>query len=96
MRAHELEGGAAIRGQRGTVLGNDLDHSEGQHGLEDSHLALREARSAGPHLHGIILNEVDQDWVTRIFGRGGFTLLPKPERLLRALPDLYRILTQEG
>ena len=31
----------------------------------------------------------------RIFGRGGFTLLPDPERLTRALPDIYRTLTQE-
>ncbi|WP_299723442.1 VWA domain-containing protein [uncultured Tateyamaria sp.] len=74
---------------------NDLDHYEGQHGIEDSHMAVREARAAGQSLHGVIINEDGQDWFARIFGRGGFTLLPNPERLLRALPDLYRTLTQE-
>ncbi|MGP6089930.1 nitric oxide reductase activation protein NorD [Antarctobacter jejuensis] len=74
---------------------NDLDHYEGQHGIEDSHMAVREARLAGHALHGVIIDEDGQDWFARIFGRGGFTLLPNPERLTRALPDIYRRLTQE-
>ncbi|MEX1233501.1 MAG: VWA domain-containing protein [Roseovarius sp.] len=75
---------------------NDLDHYEGQHGIEDSHMAVREARTAGQSLHGIIIDEDGQDWFARIFGRGGFTLLPNPERLGRILPDIYRTLTQES
>ncbi len=74
---------------------NDLDHYEGQHGIEDSHMAVAEARRAGQSLHGIIIDEDGQDWFARIFGRGGFSLLPNPERLTRALPDIYRTLTQE-
>ncbi|WGW05620.1 nitric oxide reductase activation protein NorD [Tropicibacter oceani] len=74
---------------------NDLDHYEGQHGIEDSHMAVREARRAGQSLHGVIIDEDGQDWFARIFGRGGFSLLPNPERLTRALPDIYRSLTQE-
>lgn len=74
---------------------NDLDHYEGQHGIGDSHMAVREARTAGQSLHGVIIDEDGQDWFARIFGRGGFTLLPNPERLSRALPDIYRTLTQE-
>lgn len=74
---------------------NDLDHYEGQHGIEDSRMAVREARRAGLALHGIIIDEDGQDWFARIFGRGGFTLLPRPERLHTALPDIYRSLTQE-
>ncbi len=74
---------------------NDLDHYEGQHGIEDSHMAVREARGTGQSLHGIIIDEDGQDWFARIFGRGGFTLLSDPERLTRALPDIYRTLTQE-
>jgi len=74
---------------------NDLDHYEGQHGIEDSHMAVREARNAGLSLHGIIIDEDGQDWFARIFGRGGFTLLPDAHRLKRALPDIYRTLTQE-
>lgn len=74
---------------------NDLDHYEGQHGIEDCHMAVREARQAGQSLHGIIIDEDGQDWFSRIFGRGGFSLLPNPARLTRALPDIYRTLTQE-
>ncbi len=74
---------------------NDLDHYEGQHGIEDSHMAVREARATGLSLHGIIIDEDGQDWFARIFGRGGFTLLPDANRLARALPDIYRTLTQE-
>jgi nitric oxide reductase NorD protein len=74
---------------------NDLDHYEGQHGIEDSHMAVREARRAGLSLHGVVIDADGQDWFARIFGRGGFTLLPDPERLTRALPDIYRTLTQE-
>jgi nitric oxide reductase NorD protein len=75
---------------------NDLDHYEGRHGIEDSHMAVREARRAGQSLHGIVIDEDGQDWFARIFGRGGFTLLPDPDRLVRALPDIYRTLTQES
>ncbi|WP_066182752.1 nitric oxide reductase activation protein NorD, partial [Hoeflea olei] len=74
---------------------NDLDHYEGQHGIEDSRMAVREARHLGLSLHGVVIDEDGQDWFARIFGRGGFTLLPHPERLTRALPDIYRTLTQE-
>ena len=74
---------------------NDLDHYEGTHGIEDSHMAVREARRVGQSVHGVIVDADGQDWFARIFGRAGFTLLPDPARLGRALPDIYRSLTQE-
>ncbi|RGP38985.1 nitric oxide reductase activation protein NorD [Pseudotabrizicola alkalilacus] len=74
---------------------NDLDHYEGTHGIEDSHMAVREARRAGQAVHGVVVDADGQDWFARIFGRAGFTLLPDPARLGRALPDIYRSLTQE-
>ena len=74
---------------------NDLDHYEGQHGIEDSRMAVREARRSGQSLHGVIIDEDGQDWFARIFGRGGFSLMANPARLTHALPDIYRHLTQE-
>ena len=74
---------------------NDLDHYEGQHGIEDSHMAVSEARRLGQVVHGIVIDEDGQDWFARIFGRGGFHLLARPEKLTRVLPDIYRALTQE-
>ena len=74
---------------------NDLDHYEGIHGIEDSRMAVREARGVGQTVHGVIVDADGQDWFARIFGRAGFTLLPDPARLGRALPDIYRALIQE-
>ncbi|MFT6061911.1 MAG: nitric oxide reductase NorD protein [Paracoccaceae bacterium] len=74
---------------------NDLDHYEGPHGIEDSAMAVREARRAGQTVHGVIIDLDGQDWFARIFGRGGFSLLPDPGRLTRALPDIYRSLIKE-
>ncbi|SDI85700.1 nitric oxide reductase activation protein NorD [Alloyangia pacifica] len=74
---------------------NDLDHYEGQHGVEDSRMAVREARALGQAVHGVIVDEDGQDWFAHIFGRAGFTLLPNPARLPRALPNIYQTLTME-
>ncbi|TNC51819.1 VWA domain-containing protein [Rubellimicrobium rubrum] len=74
---------------------NDLDHYEGVHGIEDSRMAVREARALGQSVHGVVIDADGQDWFARIFGRAGFTLLPDPARLSRALPDIYHGLTRE-
>ncbi|QCP84995.1 VWA domain-containing protein [Cereibacter sphaeroides] len=74
---------------------NDLDHYEGVHGIEDSRMAVREARALSQSVHGVVIDADGQDRFARIFGRAGFTLLPEPARLARALPDLYCSLTQE-
>ena len=74
---------------------NDLDHYEGTHGIEDSRMAVREARALGQSVHGVVVDADGQDWFARIFGRGGFTLLPDPARLIRALPEIYQTLTME-
>ncbi len=74
---------------------NDLDHYEGTHGIEDSRMAVREARGLGLAVHGVVIDADGQDWFARIFGRGGFTLLPDPARLPRALPEIYQTLTTE-
>jgi len=75
---------------------NDLDHYEGQHGIEDSRMAVREARALGQAVHGVIVDVDGQDRFARIFGRAGFTLLPHPERLPGALHDIYQTLTTES
>lgn len=75
---------------------NDLDHYEGTYGIEDSHMPVREARRQDQAVYGVVIDEDGQDWFARIFGRGGFTLMPNPARLLRALPDIYRTLIKES
>ena len=69
---------------------NDLDHYEGRHGIEDSMMAVREARRAGHAVFGITVDRDGKSWFPRIFGQGGFALIPDPEKLTQALPAIYR------
>ncbi len=68
---------------------NDLDHYEGQHGIEDTRMAIREARRAGNAVFGIAVDEKARTWFPRLFGRGGYALISRPDRLVAALPNLY-------
>jgi nitric oxide reductase NorD protein len=69
---------------------NDLDHYEGRHGIEDSHMAVREARRAGHAVFGITVDRDGKSWFPRIFGQGGYALVPNPEKLTQVLPSIYR------
>lgn len=72
---------------------NDLDHYEGRHGIEDSRMAVREARRKGHAVHGVVVDQKGQGWVQRIFGTDGFSVVPDPARLTAALPEIYRQIT---
>lgn len=69
---------------------NDLDHYEGRHGIEDSAMAVREARRAGHAVFGVTVDRDGKAWFPRMFGRGGYALIPHPDRLTTALPEIYR------
>ena len=69
---------------------NDLDHYEGRHGIEDSAMAVREARRAGHSVFGITVDRDGKSWFPRIFGQGGHALIPHPDKLTEALPQIYR------
>ncbi|MGV6876345.1 VWA domain-containing protein [Pseudochelatococcus sp. B33] len=69
---------------------NDLDHYEGRHGIEDSAMAVREARRAGQAVFGITVDREGKAWFPRLFGRGGYAAIRHPDRLTGALPDIYR------
>jgi nitric oxide reductase NorD protein len=69
---------------------NDLDHYEGRHGIEDSRMAVLEARRAGHSVFGITVDRDGKSWFPRLFGQGAFALIPHPEKLTQALPQIYR------
>ncbi|PKP85243.1 MAG: nitric oxide reductase D protein [Alphaproteobacteria bacterium HGW-Alphaproteobacteria-2] len=69
---------------------NDLDHYEGRHGIEDSRMAIREARRAGHAVFGITVDRDGKAWFPRLFGPGGYALVSHPDRLAQALPAIYR------
>ncbi|MCE8510443.1 nitric oxide reductase D protein [Ruegeria pomeroyi] len=69
---------------------NDLDHYEGRHGIEDTAMAVREARRAGQSVFGVTIDKSGKSWFPRMFGQGGFAVIPDPNRLTLALPQIYR------
>ena len=69
---------------------NDLDHYEGRHGIEDSAMAVREARRLGQSVFGVTIDRDGKSWFPRLFGRGGHALVPHPDRLTKVLPEIYR------
>lgn len=69
---------------------NDLDHYEGRHGIEDTRMAIREARQAGQSVYGITIDAKGKSWFTRMFGAGGFSVISEPNKLTQALPKIYR------
>jgi nitric oxide reductase NorD protein len=73
---------------------NDIDHYEGRYGIEDTHMAVREARRRGQSVFGVTIDSRSQATFSRIFGKGGYVVIPDPEKLTAALPQLYRHLVQ--
>ncbi len=69
---------------------NDLDHYEGRHGIEDTAMAVREARRAGQAVFGVTIDKNSKSWFPRLFGRGGFHVITHPDKLTAALPMIYR------
>lgn len=93
---HASRGLAAQGGKRRLLLvitdgkPNDLDHYEGRHGIEDTAIAVREARRAGQSVFGITVDRQAKSWFARMFGQGSFHVIAHPERLTEALPMIYR------
>jgi nitric oxide reductase NorD protein len=69
---------------------NELDHYEGRHGIEDTAMAVREARRQGQSVFGVTIDRQAKSWFARMFGQGGFAVIPEPSRLTMALPQIYR------
>lgn len=71
---------------------NDLDHYEGRHGIEDTRMAIHEARMMGHVVYGITVDALGQSWFARMFGANQFSIIANPDRLTRTLPQIYRSL----
>ena len=71
---------------------NDLDHYEGQYGVEDTRIAVREARRKGLAVFGITVDKQAREYVPRLFGQGGFAIIGQINHLSTALPKIYRTL----
>lgn len=72
---------------------NDLDQYEGRYGIEDTRMALLEARREGLHPFCVTIDQEADDYLPYLFGKDGFVLIRHPEDLPRQLLRLYSRLT---
>jgi nitric oxide reductase NorD protein len=73
---------------------NDVDAYMGSYGVEDSRRAILEARESGVHAHCITIDQEGSEYLPRIFGQAGHTILRRPSQLpfalLRVVKQLLR------
>lgn len=73
---------------------NDLDQYEGRYGVEDTRMALIEARKMGLRPFCVTIDERANSYLPHLFGVGGYVVIRKPAELPRELPMLYAQLTR--
>lgn len=73
---------------------NDLDQYEGRYGIEDTRVALVEARQMGLRPFCVTIDEKAGSYLPHLFGVGGYVVIRNPSELPRQLPLLYAQLTR--
>ncbi|MFV1982942.1 MAG: nitric oxide reductase activation protein NorD [Thiohalomonadales bacterium] len=68
---------------------NDLDLYDGRYGIEDTRMALIEARRKGLHVFCVTIDEKAGDYLPFMFGTNNYVVIRKPSELPRELPLLY-------
>jgi nitric oxide reductase NorD protein len=71
---------------------NDVDEYQGSYGVEDSRRAIMEARASGVFPFCLTIDQDASEYLPRIFGVTGHTILQRPEQLPRALVGVVRAL----
>ena len=73
---------------------NDLDQYEGRYGVEDTRVAIHEARRMGLSPFCVTVDEKGSAYLPHLFGASGYVVIRKPSELPRELPLLYAQLTR--
>lgn len=71
---------------------NDVDRYQGPYGVEDSRQAIMEARASGVYPYCITVDRDASEYLPRIFGTAGHTILQRAEQLPTALLGAVRAL----
>jgi nitric oxide reductase NorD protein len=69
---------------------NDADGYQGRYAVEDSRQAIAEARSCGVYPFCLTVDREGPEYLTRIFGAAGHSILRHPEHLPLALVQVVR------
>lgn len=72
---------------------NDTDHYEGRYAIEDTRMAVREARRKGMAVFAVTIDSHARQYLPLIFGRSGYALVPRAASLSATLPAIYRQLS---
>jgi nitric oxide reductase NorD protein len=72
---------------------NDLDLYEGRYGVEDTRMAIIEAKQAGLQPFCVTIDEEADEYLPHLFGKNGFVVIKDPAQLPKELPRLYVNLT---
>ena len=69
---------------------NDVDGYEGLSGVEDTRQAINETRQAGVYPFCLTIDRQGQEYLGRIFGEAGHTVLRNPQQLPMALVKVVK------
>jgi nitric oxide reductase NorD protein len=72
---------------------NDLDKYEGRYGIEDTRMAIHEARRLGLTPFCVTIDEKAGDYLPHLFGASGYVVVRDAAMLPQVLPRLYVQLT---
>lgn len=72
---------------------NDLDQYEGRYGVEDTRMALLEARKRGLFPFCVTIDKEAGSYLPHLFGAGNYMVISRPDELPKRLPALYARLT---
>lgn len=73
---------------------NDVDQYEGRYGIEDTRMAIIEARRLGLETFCVTIDEQASDYMPYLFGSGAYGVIRRPAELPHRLPLLYARLTR--
>ncbi len=68
---------------------NDMDIYEGRYGLEDTAMAIREAKQAGLTPFCLTVDNTAGEYLPRLFGKGNYVVLSDAKKLASTLPVLF-------
>lgn len=73
---------------------NDLDCYEGRYGIEDTRMALHQARQQGLRPFCVTIDREANEYLPHLFGAGGYAVIRKPDELPKQLTLLYAQMTR--